>query len=122
LPAASIGKRPDRYSILSFNVKCLNLQSKRTWVLEFLCWKQIDIALLQETHFTPKELFRASTVWCRGWEGSCMMDVSFTSILLSATSSMESREQSSTEPDLLTSLLSLFLSLTMLPPAQPTTA
>ncbi|TWW74049.1 hypothetical protein D4764_14G0000500 [Takifugu flavidus] len=43
-------------------------------------------------------------------------------ILLSPTSSMESREQSRTEPARLTSLLSLFLSLSELPQLQQTTA
>ena len=58
-----------------------------------------------------KELPKASTVWCRGWEELLLIDVSLAYILLSAISSMESRLQPRTEPALLRNLLRLFLSL-----------
>ena len=51
-----------------------------------------------------------------------MMDVSLANILLSPTSSMDSRGQSRTELAFLTSLFSLFLSRSVLPQLQQTTA
>jgi len=40
----------DRYNVLSFNVRGLNSQFKRSKLLDFLHRKKADIALLQETH------------------------------------------------------------------------
>jgi len=40
----------DRYNVLSFNVRGLNSQFKRSKLLDFLHRKKPDIALLQETH------------------------------------------------------------------------
>jgi len=65
-----------------------------------------------------KELLRTPTVWCRRWEGFYVIDASLANVLLSPTSLIVSREQSNTELALLTSLLSLFLSLSELPKPQ----
>jgi len=40
----------DRCNVLSFNVRGLNSQFKRSKLLDFLHRKKADIALLQETH------------------------------------------------------------------------
>lgn len=60
------------------------------------------------------------TVWCSGWEGLSMMDVSLANIFLSPTSSsMESSWQSITELALQINLLSLFLPPPHLTPTIP---
>ena len=63
-----------------------------------------------------RELFRAFTVRCRGWEELPIIDVSLCNILLSPTCSTDSRGQARTELAFFISLLILFLSLSELPP------